>query len=79
VSSDEVWHHDDGDPVELHTIDTQGVHSVAILGHDLERGERPQHLVPAGVWQAAVPRSERLAEPCDEVRHAALVTRLTRP
>jgi uncharacterized protein len=61
VASDEVWHHYDGDPLELHTLDDTGGHSVAILGRDIARGERPQHLVPAGVWQAAVPRGERHA------------------
>ncbi|HEX8794705.1 MAG TPA: cupin domain-containing protein [Polyangiaceae bacterium] len=25
------------------------------LGRDWDAGERPQHVVPAGVWQAAVP------------------------
>jgi predicted cupin superfamily sugar epimerase len=55
VRSDEVWHHYDGDPVELHTIDEAGAHAVAVLGRDLARGQRPQAVVPAGVWQAAVP------------------------
>ena len=61
VASDEVWHHYDGDPLELHTIDTDGAHATTLLGHDLAQGERPQHLVPAGVWQAAIPRGERFA------------------
>jgi predicted cupin superfamily sugar epimerase len=55
VLSDEVWHHYDGDPVELHTIDAAGVHDVALLGRRLALGERPQRVVPAGVWQAALP------------------------
>jgi uncharacterized protein len=54
VASDEVWHHYDGGPVELHTIDERGRHEQLVLGKDLARGERPQHVVPAGVWQAAV-------------------------
>jgi predicted cupin superfamily sugar epimerase len=61
VASDEVWHHYDGDPLELHTIDTGGAHAATILGRDLARGERPQHLVPAGAWQAAVPLGDRHA------------------
>jgi predicted cupin superfamily sugar epimerase len=61
VRSDEHWHHYDGDPVELHTIDAQGTHTLAVLGHDLTRGERPQLVVPAGVWQAAVPMGARFA------------------
>src|ERR1700759_2393702 len=55
VQSDEAWHHYDGAPVELHTIDPAGSHGVALLGRDLARGERPQHLVPAGWLQAARP------------------------
>lgn len=59
-SADEVWHHYDGDPIELHTIDEQsGAHHVARLGRDLEGGERPQLVVPAGVWQAALPVGSR--------------------
>jgi len=61
VRSDEVWHHYDGDPVEIHTIGDAGAHAVAILGRDLAIGERPQHVVPAGVWQAAVPLGSRFA------------------
>jgi predicted cupin superfamily sugar epimerase len=55
VASDEVWHHYDGVAIDLHTIDEAGVHGVARLGRDLAAGERPQLVVPAGVWQAAVP------------------------
>jgi hypothetical protein len=54
VESDEVWHHYDGDPVELHTIDARGDHRVVVLGKDVARGERPQGVVPAGVWQAGL-------------------------
>ncbi len=61
VRSDEVWHHYDGDPVELHTLQNDGGYAVTRLGRDLARGERPQHVVPAGVWQAAVPSGERFA------------------
>lgn len=59
VASDEVWHHYDGDPLELHTIDRGGLHATVRLGRDVVAGERPQHVVPAGVWQAAVPLGER--------------------
>jgi predicted cupin superfamily sugar epimerase len=55
VRSDEVWHHYDGDAVELHTIDAAGAHVVSVLGRRLGLGERPQRVVPAGVWQAALP------------------------
>jgi predicted cupin superfamily sugar epimerase len=61
VRSDEAWHHYDGDPIELHTIDENGEHTVVRLGRDLAAGERPQHVVPANVWQAAIPIGERWA------------------
>ena len=61
VSSDEVWHHYDGDAVDLHLVDDEGRHHVEVLGRDLAKGERPQHVVPAGVWQAAMPRGSRYA------------------
>ncbi len=60
-ASDEIWHHYAGDPVELHTIGPDGAHRVTILGPDLERGERPQVIVPAGTLQAAVVRGDRFA------------------
>lgn len=59
VSSDEVWHHYDGDPLSLHLLDDAGVHAEVVLGRDLACGERPLHVVPAGVWQAAAPLGER--------------------
>jgi predicted cupin superfamily sugar epimerase len=61
VRSDEVWHHYGGDPVELHTMSDNGEHLVTCLGHDLARGQRPQHVVVAGVWQAAEPSGRRFA------------------
>jgi uncharacterized protein len=61
VHSDEVWHHYDGDPVELHTLRDDGEARVVRLGRDLARGDRPQFVVPAGVWQAAVPVGARFA------------------
>jgi hypothetical protein len=61
VRSDEIWHHYDGDPVEIHTIDPSGTHTVARLGKGLARGERPQVVVAAGMWQAAIPQGNRYA------------------
>jgi hypothetical protein len=54
VSSDEVWHHYAGGPVELHLIDASATHQVIHLGKDLGAGQHPMWVVPAGVWQAAV-------------------------
>jgi hypothetical protein len=61
VAFDEVWHHYDGDPVEIHTIEEGGRHRVAVLGRALDAGERPQLVVRAGTWQAASPRGGRFA------------------
>ena len=47
VTSDEAWHHYDGDPVDLHLFDEPGEsparasHRVVPLGRDFTRGERP--------------------------------------
>ncbi len=60
VPADEVWHHYDGDRVELHTLEASG-HSIVRLGRDLGAGERPQHVVRGGVWQAAVAVGTRYA------------------
>ena len=57
VSSDEAWHHYQGQPLHLHLLDAQGYRCVE-LGHDILSGQRPQFIVPAGTWQAAeVPSS----------------------
>jgi predicted cupin superfamily sugar epimerase len=55
VDADEVWHHYAGAPLEL-SLSVQGrERSILRLGTDLAAGERPQAVVPAGVWQAARP------------------------
>jgi predicted cupin superfamily sugar epimerase len=61
VRSDEVWHHYDGDPLELHTLDDAGRHEKVVLGRDIAGGQRPQHVVAAGVYQAVVARGDRYA------------------
>ena len=58
VRADEAWHFYDGDPLELHTLLADGTHRVELLGRDWDAGQRPQTVVPAGVWQAAAPRGE---------------------
>ena len=52
VRSDEGWHHYLGAPLELHLLEPAG-HTIVLLGTALERGERPQAYVRAGVLQAA--------------------------
>ncbi len=61
VIADEVWHHYQGDAVLLHTLGEAEGHQVIRLGSDVGAGERPQHVVRGGVWQAAVAMGERYA------------------
>jgi predicted cupin superfamily sugar epimerase len=54
VDSAEVWHWYSGAPLRL-TLSPDGRTSeAAILGPDLAAGERPQVVIPPGVWQAAL-------------------------
>jgi len=52
TDADEIWHHYAGAPLELALSDGNGREAVR-LGADLGNGERPQAVVPAGVWQSA--------------------------
>ena len=54
VSSDELWHHYLGDPLELIVMDANGLRSF-VLGPGLPLGQRPLGVVPANAWQAARP------------------------
>lgn len=51
LPTDEVFHFYSGDPVEMLRLYPDDAASVATLGDDLLAGERPQLVVPAGVWQ----------------------------
>lgn len=53
VASDETWHHYSGAPVDLLLIHPDGRSESLRLGSDMATGERPQIIVPAGIWQAA--------------------------
>jgi hypothetical protein len=56
VDAAEAWHHYIGASIELAMApDACGPVERHVLGHDLAGGERPQVLVPAGVWQSARP------------------------
>lgn len=52
VDAAEVWHFYAGAPLEL-SLFADGARSTRQLGVDLTSGERPQAVVPAGVWQSA--------------------------
>jgi len=53
IDATEVWHWYAGSPLALHIAAPTKVDTVR-LGPDLAAGERPQAVVPAGVWQSAV-------------------------
>jgi hypothetical protein len=55
VTSDEIWHYYDGEPLELTTITPEGILEHVILGKNFAAGQMPQHVVPRGVWQGARP------------------------
>jgi predicted cupin superfamily sugar epimerase len=61
VLADEVWHHYDGDPVDLHTLETARGHQVVRLGDDFRVGHRAQHVVRGGIYQAASVAGDRYA------------------
>lgn len=59
VSSDEIWCHLEGAPLELHCFEAQGARLTSTrLGGCTTPGTAPMHVVPAGVWQAAEPNGE---------------------
>lgn len=50
----EVFHHYLGDPVEQLQLFPDGSGRLVMIGSDLAAGQRPQVVVPGGVWQGAV-------------------------
>jgi uncharacterized protein len=55
VRSDELWLWHAGGPLALRMRDRE----TALLGNDIAAGQRPQLLVPGGVWQAAAPAGDQ--------------------
>ena len=53
LKSDEIFHFYAGDAVEQLQLPAGGTGRLVQIGSDLARGERPQVVVPAGVWQGA--------------------------
>jgi hypothetical protein len=53
LGTDEIYHFYFGDPLELHLLHPSGLHEQVLLGSRLERGERPQMIVAAGVSQGS--------------------------
>lgn len=57
IISDEVFHFYAGYPVEMLQLMPDGSCEIIILGSDIEAGQRPQVIVPRGVWQGCRLRS----------------------
>ncbi len=53
LKSDEIFHHYLGGAVEMLQLFADGRSERVVIGKDLEAGERPQHVVRAGVWQGS--------------------------
>lgn len=53
LASDEIFHFYAGDPVEMLLLFPHRVARRVTLGTDLDSGQRPQVVVPAGTWQGA--------------------------
>jgi predicted cupin superfamily sugar epimerase len=53
LKSDEIFHHYMGGAVEMLQLFADGSSERVVIGKDLEAGERPQHVVRAGVWQGS--------------------------
>ena len=62
VRSDEVWHHYEGDPLEL-LLMTEGARLDRLTLGPYRNGQTPVHYVPAGCWQAARPLSAHILSP----------------
>ncbi|MEM6785841.1 MAG: cupin domain-containing protein [Bacteroidota bacterium] len=53
ITADEGWHLYAGGPLTIHTLTEAGTYEALHLGLDLAAGQRPQHVVPGGVWFGA--------------------------
>jgi predicted cupin superfamily sugar epimerase len=54
LPGDEVFHHYLGDPVDQLHLYPDGTGKMVKIGSNLLAGERPQVVVPGGVWQGAL-------------------------
>ena len=50
ILSDEVWHFYLGGPMTLYQISPNGELEIVTLGNDIIKGQKLQHVVPAGYW-----------------------------
>ncbi len=57
IHQDEVWHFYLGDPLTIVQISPGGDVEKTVLGSDIAKGQKLQHVVPAGYWFGAHPNS----------------------
>ncbi len=53
IKQDEIWHFYEGNAIDIHVIDVHGVYEKHVVGMDIDNGEFPQLVVPAGAWFAS--------------------------
>jgi hypothetical protein len=53
LKSDEIFHFYLGDPIEMLQLTADGAGRVVRIGNNLGAGERPQVIVPRGIWQGS--------------------------
>jgi len=53
IKQDEIWHYYSGSPLFVHVIDRQGNYIRHEVGIDVNKGQTPQLIVPAGCWFAS--------------------------
>ncbi len=53
LTHDEVWHCYGGDPFSLYLLYPDGQSEEIVMGQDILAGQKLQHVVTAGTWQAA--------------------------
>ena len=53
IESDEMWHFHGGSPLSVYVILPDGDLEILQIGNDLDKGEKPQAVVPAGCWFAS--------------------------
>jgi uncharacterized protein len=53
LRSDEIFHFYLGDPIEMLQLTAPGAGRVLRIGNNLAAGERPQLVVPRGIWQGS--------------------------
>lgn len=53
VKSDEIYHFYAGDGLELSLLFPDGKAETVLVGADITTGQRPQFVIPGGVWQGS--------------------------